>query len=157
MGRHTCLQVYSGYCEHYFDLKARICRAPCRSPGSVAALRHCRISWCMNECKTKVLPLKGAYFFCRKKSNHSSTFLRATMCDSSPTKPRDEKNSLLHLSNCFFPGLLSRLFGFHSYLISALWPKWGRPVCSDNFSSHDLSLFEMISFDLTIMVRKTVM
>ena len=34
--------------------------------------------------------------------------------------------------------LLSRLFAFQSYLFSALWPKKGRPVCSNSFSSHVL-------------------
>lgn len=50
-----------------------------------------------------------------------------------------QKTRLFIRAFAFFPGLLSRLFLFHSYLFLALWPKRGHPDSSNNFGSQSFT------------------
>ena len=53
-------------------------------------------------------------------------------------KPRRSKNSLNRFYFRYLPRLISRLEVFHQHHFLALWPKSGRPVCSDNLERLDL-------------------
>ena len=72
-------------------------------------------------------------------------------------KSSASKNSLLHPSICLALRLLARLPVFQDLLFTALWPKKGQPVGSDNLEARGFSLIrnDFISTSTILLIRFT--